>query len=86
MVKDDYMKLDKERLAELLEERDERENLRKHSQYMPSNSFLCDGRICTNPCFDCINCPRRGGNYLATINTNNINGNNKIVHGLKSKS
>lgn len=60
MNKEDYMKLSKERLAELLAERD------MHSPYIaPDNPAipndprpLCGfGGYCTNPFRDCIGCP-----------------------------
>lgn len=65
MKKEDYMKLSKERLAELLEERDNQQTIQP--TYVPptiiqSSPFdiPCwhkDG-VCTNPFRDCINCPR----------------------------
>ena len=66
MKKEDYMKLSKERLAELLEERD---NEQKTTPYYPPTTILgpappCysqDG-VCSNPYHDCINCPRIHGN------------------------
>ena len=73
MKKEDYMKLSKERLAELLEEKD------KESRYVPSYPpiivsnpnppcYAPDG-ICTNPQHDCVNCPRTGGGGTWTTNT-----------------
>ena len=64
MKKEDYMKLSKERLAELLEERD---NEPKYTPSFPPIQvapyqppcYAPDG-ICTNPQMDCINCPRLG--------------------------
>ena len=61
MKKEDYMKLSKEKLAELLEEKD---NEPKYISQIPPIQVIeaqppCyapDG-ICTNPCHDCINCP-----------------------------
>ena len=64
MKKEDYMKLSKERLAELLEERDNQQNIQP--AYVPTiiqtnpYELPCwhkDG-VCTNPHRDCINCPR----------------------------
>jgi len=64
MKKEDYMKLSKERLAELLEERDNQQNVQP--TYVPTviqtnpYEFPCwnkDG-VCTNPHRDCINCPK----------------------------
>ena len=77
MKKEEYMKLSKERLAELLEERD------NEPKFIPSPDFhpvivqpnppcyAPDG-ICTNPFHDCINCPRTGltDGYTTTWNTN----------------
>jgi hypothetical protein len=64
MNKDDYMKLSKERLAELLEERD-RINLERlpycPPSHIPETSPLLPicpfGGNCTNQFRDCINCP-----------------------------
>lgn len=72
MTKEDYMKLSKERLAELLAERDT--NIRIVP--MPTESWhpACyEGGPCTNPFHDCINCPHQssGGTYTTstTIST-----------------
>lgn len=52
ITKEDYMKLSKERLAELLVERDREPALIANPKcYEP-------GGTCTNPQRDCINCPR----------------------------
>ena len=61
MTKEDYMHLPKERLAEMLAERDmavapisiPTPVYPVHFDYCP----LCGG-LCTNPFHDCINCPR----------------------------
>lgn len=64
MTKEDYMKLSKERLAELLVEKDmntviSRPQLETNPiprEYDPRS--LCGfGGYCTNPNFDCIGCP-----------------------------
>lgn len=64
MTKEDYMKLSKERLAELLVEKDMSMMISRHkletntipSEYDPRP--LCGfGGYCTNPHFDCIGCP-----------------------------
>lgn len=58
LTKEDYMKLPKERLAELLVERDRQ--LPIIVQPFGSKIIPCyapDG-ICTNPQRDCINCPK----------------------------
>lgn len=68
MIVDDYMKLSKRRLAELLAERDAMDALTKQinaqkqvqigtGAYYPP-CFAEDG-MCTNPFKDCINCPKR---------------------------
>ena len=69
MTKEDYMKLSKERLAELLAERD-----REPAVTMPYTPDLrCyepDG-LCMNPQMDCVNCPRRyvgGAHWTTTTN------------------
>ena len=59
LTKEDYMRLSKERLAELLVERDEKEFMPpiwpdKPPQFPPC--YTPEG-ICTNPQMDCINCP-----------------------------
>jgi len=61
MKKEDYMKLSKERLAELLEERDNQQNVQP--TYVPTIPYELpcwhkDG-VCTNPYRDCINCPKK---------------------------
>ena len=65
LTKEDYMRLSKERLAELLVE------LNLPIIHLPDApaipvvpeitrlSFGCDGIHCTNPQMDCINCPRK---------------------------
>ena len=70
--KQDLMQLPKERLAELLVEMQgvDNEEIFPIIPTAPS-TFPCDGRICTNPYKDCINCPRTagGGNYTTAPNT-----------------
>ena len=55
MTKEDYMKLSKERLAELLAERDKY----LHPNNLPFNPRPLCGFIeyCNNPFRDCIGCP-----------------------------
>ena len=74
MKKEDYMKLPKERLAELLEERDIRDNIRPipgtidRIPHVPQ-CWEPDG-VCVNPFRDCINCPKvYGGTGVFTTNT-----------------
>ena len=68
MTKEDYMKLPKERLAELLAEKD---NVPMYIPYNPP-TLLCNGSVCTNPFHDCINCPRQvtGWGYSLHTDTN----------------
>lgn len=70
LTKEDYMKLPKERLAELLAERDLPVTHLPFSQTLPC--YTPDG-ICTNPQRDCINCPKRGTNIGVITTTNTTN-------------
>lgn len=71
LTKQDYMRLSKERLAELLVEMENSNPLISPFPMptMPTtpSGWGCDGTICTNPHMDCINCPRKttGGIYTA---------------------
>lgn len=70
MTKEDYMRLPKERLAELLVEK---ENQRfAYMQIHP----LCyeQGGTCTNPFRDCINCPKQFNNphEVFTVSTSHL--------------
>lgn len=60
MTKEDYMKLSKARLAELLAERDARDALMRGIspllQIPPYEPPCLNGDPCTNPQMDCINC------------------------------
>ena len=93
---EDYMKLDKERLAQLLVERDAEENKRQSLEVEPfpqvkpnpnQSSFLpcfLPGGICTNPFHDCVNCPRQFGSGGGTYSTNTFQqtgGTDKTVLG-----
>lgn len=60
LTKEDYMKLPKDRLAELLAERNLPVFHVPFSQTLPC--CAPDG-ICTNPQRDCINCPKTYGPY-----------------------
>jgi len=63
MTKEDYMKLSKERLAELLAERDLKPAI-------PISFPGCyGGGVCTNPFHDCINCPRQSSDRTWATNT-----------------
>ena len=70
MTKKDYMCLPKERLAELLVERD---NAPSFIPYFPIYKPHCwePGGLCTNPTKDCINCPRKttGGSFSTSSGT-----------------
>ena len=67
MTKEDYMQLSKERLAELLAERDAAQNVLRN---IPLNPCADPNYPCTNPHMDCINCPRRGGGTYSITNSN----------------
>lgn len=73
LTKDDYMRLPKERLAELLVERDNEILSPITLPKIPSNPSLfgwCDGIHCINPQMDCINCPRKtSGETIISPNT-----------------
>ena len=72
LTKEDYMRLPKERLAELLVERDNEILTPITLPKIPSNPslFECDGIHCINPQMDCINCPRRTtGGIVTSPNT-----------------
>ena len=67
MTKEDYMKLSKERLAELLVERDSTPVIPiSIGTYRPS---CYEGGPCTNPFHDCINCPHQDSGGTYTTNT-----------------
>lgn len=73
MTVEDYMKLPKKRLAELLAERDNLDKLVLPSiPASESPAWICDGTHCVNPFHDCINCPTRF-NTVGTIETTNLN-------------
>lgn len=91
MTKEDYMKLSKERLAELLAERDSYSPFVMPNQdikqlvSIPSNPMQCwfpDG-TCMNPFRDCINCPRpySNGNKIYTSTTTSIKPNEVMYDG-----
>lgn len=72
MTKEDYMRLPKERLAELLAEWDIKFEIITHSIHQPvyKQDIPCyaEGGWCPNPYHDCINCPKQfgGGGYTTT--------------------
>jgi hypothetical protein len=69
LTKEDYMKLPKERLAELLAER---ENYQPSVIPVIQNQLPCctPGGVCTNPFHDCINCPKPWGDGGVITSTN----------------
>ena len=87
MTKEDYMKLDKERLAELLAQKDLEDDFGRgiYRGWVPTTPVVVNpinldcfhGGPCTNPHHDCINCPRQytggGGVYQTSTSSNNIN-------------
>ncbi len=91
LTKEDYMRLPKERLAELLVEMESHpieEPRIPTTPTTPSGYIGCDGTICTNPQMDCINCPRKtsGGVYTAPntatgISTLKAKGNSSFTDG-----
>ena len=60
LTKKDYMRMPKERLAELLVERDEKAFMPPFWPDKPMRFIPCyePNGICTNPHHDCFNCPR----------------------------
>ena len=70
MTKEDYMRLPKERLAELLVEKDAQNSSAMWQIPYPQMEVPCyaPNGICTNPQMDCIGCPRHhsGGGYVTT--------------------
>lgn len=65
MRKEDYMRLPKERLAELLVERDNTPSFIPYPPLYQSRPLCWEaGGTCTNPQMDCINCPRRGTGWM----------------------
>ena len=84
MKKEDYMKLSKERLAELCVEFEEKLiNISPFPSVIPTPigvpsytppCYAKDG-ICTNPFHDCVNCPRQfGGGGQWTTSTHGTDG------------
>lgn len=80
MTKEDYMRLPKARLAELLAEIDEQDRNKTIIPYQPvlggqynPPCYAPDG-VCINPQRDCINCPKLhyGGGYTTTSDGTDI--------------
>ena len=89
MTKEDYMKLTKQRLAELLAERDIEKQMsdtlkqRGETSNFPFpalNGVPCfaPGGYCTNPHHDCINCPGKQDNGIYINHTTTGTINNKL--------
>lgn len=75
MTKEDYMKLSKERLAELLVEKDREIDIVEKLKYTPLAPYqipcYAPNGICMNPYRDCINCPKlsyTGGTWTTDTN------------------
>lgn len=93
ITKEDYMKLSKERLAELLVERDNKPDPRPYI-HIPQEGWLpcyAPNGICTNPQRDCINCPKLGGNWNPFISerftvTSNSTETEEMIQGPRNKT
>ena len=76
LTKEDYMRLPKERLAELLVEMGSPLIEPIQIPVMPTtpSGWGCDGVHCTNPQMDCINCPRKvtGGMFNTQSHTSTL--------------
>lgn len=85
MTKKDYMCLPKERLAELLVERDNAPSFIPYLSLYQSRPLCWEpGGTCTNPHMDCINCPRKttGGFYTTCgTSTEALHGNTSVTDG-----
>lgn len=71
MLFQDYMKLSKKRLAELLVERDMHDYIGSVGTFNPNEVVPCwaEGGYCSNPYRDCINCPRKWDDLRTNIST-----------------
>ena len=75
MTKDDFMKLPKERLAELLAENETQTSKYPfviNEEYVPC---WAPNGWCSNPFHDCINCPKQstGGSWTTNTTTSSKN-------------
>lgn len=68
MLFQDYMKLSKQRLAELLAERDMHDYIGSVGTFNPTEVVPCwaEGGYCSNPYHDCINCPKKSSSVNTT--------------------
>jgi len=84
MTKKDYMCLPKERLAELLVERDNAPSFIPYFQIYKPHCWE-PGGLCTNPMRDCINCPRMTAmemyNTTCGTSTGTLHGNTSATDG-----
>lgn len=99
LTKEDYSRFPKERLIELIIEKDEEifnltEQLMLRGSVQPTFPWISNGGdimavpcyapngICTNPCMDCINCPKRGlgGGIITRPNTTGDGMNVKVLN------
>ena len=80
MTKEDYMRLPKERLAELLVEADQRLKpfMVAPAQNLPRLQCCEPGGICTNPFRDCINCRRTFSGDAGVFTTTDTKQNESI--------
>lgn len=72
MTKEDYMFLPKERLAELLAERDERQHIYVPLEHFTTTPCYAPDGVCTNPFKDCINCPKQFGDSTTILTTTTL--------------
>jgi hypothetical protein len=76
MKKEDYMNLSKERLAELLAERDamgmQGIGTIPTDRYAGLEICRISGGYCSNPFHDCINCANHGNSGFYTTSTNTL--------------
>ena len=66
-TKEDYMRLPKERLAEMLVVRDSEPTVKFNPMYLGVEKCLFDDNACTNPSKSCVCCSRRPA-YITSTN------------------
>lgn len=76
MTKQDYMRLSKERLAELLAERDAQQPIQPVKWHPYQTTCGIDGGMCINPFHHCDGCPRMQMYIYKTSTTTSSNDNN----------